>query len=154
MNNDILNVVYLCKNFLLMPPRFFFYKVLFKLFLFFNIKKNVCFVLLNSDEMIFLNKKYKNNNCVTDILSFSNNLNYKNIKKEFLGDIILCPLEIYYRSILKKINYLVYFSYLLIHGLLHLLNFDHKNFSDYKIMFFLEKYFMKKFWNINNFKFI
>ncbi len=154
MKKNILNINNLCNDFILVPSNFFFYNVLLKVFLLFNIKIKTYIVLLNQKNMFFLNKKYRNKNFVTDVLSFPNSYLYKNISLDFLGEIIFCPLEIYNRSIKKKIKYLVYFSYLLIHSFLHLLNFNHIKYSDYKIMFLLEDYFMYKFWNKNNLKFI
>ncbi len=138
-----LNLFFFCNNFFLLPKKYFFYKIFKNMYSFFNIKKNVCIVMLNSKKMIFFNKKYRYINSNTDILSFSYNWNINN---NLLGDIILCPYEIYKKSKLNKINYFFYFSYLLIHGLLHLLNFNHKKYIDYKIMFMYEKFFFENIW--------
>ncbi len=138
-----LNIIYFYKNFKLVPKKYFFYKVLKNFYSFFNIKKDIFIIILNCEDMIFLNKKYNNKNCITNILSFSYNWNIKN---NLLGDIVLCPFEIYRISKLKNIKYLFYFSYILIHGILHLLNFGHKKYSDYKIMLIYEKFFFYNIW--------
>ncbi len=143
INNLNFNIIYFYKNYNLIPKKKFFIKILKEIYIFFKIKKFICIVILNSKDMIFLNKKYKYKNYVTDILSFSY---YWNIENNLLGDIILCPSEIYKITKYKNINYFFYFSYLLIHGLLHLLNFDHNKYYDYKIMLMYEKYFFYKIW--------
>ncbi len=140
------NIIYFYRNFKLVPNKYFFYKILEEIYLFFNIKKVVCIVILDYKRMIFLNKKYNYKNYITDVLSFSY---CWNIKNNLLGDIILCPVEIYRRSKLKKIKYLFYFSYLLIHSFLHLLNFNHKKYSDYIIMLTYEKFFFYNIWKEN-----
>ncbi len=137
------NIIYLNKNFKLIPKKYFFYKILKEICLFFSIKRIICIIILDSKKMISLNKKYNYRNYITDTLSFSYSWNIKN---NLLGDIILCPIEIYKKSKLKKIKYLFYFSYILIHSLLHLLNFNHKKYNDYKIMLMYEKFFFYIIW--------
>ncbi len=121
---------------------FFF---LFKVFLFFNFKKKINITLVNKNKMLFLNKKFKNKNYSTNVLSF-NYFFYKDKKNFFfpLGDIILCPLVIWEESIKNNWNYLFYFFRVLIHGILHILGFLHNNFLQYKNMRNMEYFFLFK----------
>jgi len=75
-----------------------------------------------------LNKYFRQKNTIPDILSFPFDEREKN--KYILGDIVITPkmLEKNYPTI--KEGYLK----LLIHGLLHLLGFDHIKDNDFKIM--------------------
>lgn len=65
------NIIYLNKNFKLIPKKYFFYKILKEICLFFSIKRIICIIILDSKKMISLNKKYNYRNYITDTLSFS-----------------------------------------------------------------------------------
>ena len=94
-------------------------------------------ILLTSNfKMKYLNKKFRNKNKTTDVLSFPN-LNTEDLKKKsnteiYLGDIALSYEIINRRS--KCSNFDLEFDKMWIHGYLHLLGYDHKKFGDYKIM--------------------
>ena len=107
-------------------------------------------LLTDSLNMKRLNKKFRKKCKSTDVLSFPNyyteNL-YKRIdlmtaKSEgiFLGDIAI-DYEII-NSRRKGNNFLLEFDKVWIHGLLHLLGFDHKRNKDYFKMNRLEKRFL------------
>ncbi len=141
---NFLNVINYCSDCWLLPKKYFFYKWLWKLYIFLNIKKNFNLVLVNKDYMYYLNNKFRNKNSFTDILSFPFNFSIKNLKFNCLGDIIICPLVILENSIRININYFFYFSYLIIHGLLHILGFNHYKYLDYKFMRNFEFFFLFK----------
>ncbi|HOT61213.1 MAG TPA: rRNA maturation RNase YbeY [Candidatus Dojkabacteria bacterium] len=75
---------------------------------------NVIFV--DEKEMQRLNKEYRNVDDVTDVLSF-------NLDAEgFLGEIYICP-----KYVKKTVeNYEEEIIRLIVHGILHLLGFEHK----------------------------
>lgn len=107
----------------------------------FKHKKVFITVLLTNNKKIkLLNKKFRNKNKSTDILSFpffdKINLN-KNLKSNniYLGDIAIS-----YEDFSKKnINNIQNgFIKIFIHGFLHLLNFDHKSKKEYEIMHSVE----------------
>ena len=108
----------------------------------FKHKKVFITVLLTNNKKIkLLNKKFRNKNKPTDIISFpffdKNNLKIKSKKKEFyLGDIVISYQEFLRKN---KSEYKKEFLKIFIHGYLHLLNFDHKLDKDYKIMYEIEK---------------
>ena len=88
-----------------------------------------------------LNKKFRNRNKATDVLSFpffsSNNLRSINKKKFYLGDIATCYEIINNRS--QKNNFFSEFDKVWVHGLLHLVGHDHIKDQDYYKMNKIEK---------------
>lgn len=141
----LLNFYYLCNDFMFFPKKSFFYKLLWRIYIFFNIKKYINIIFVNKKDMFLVNKKFRNKNVVTDVLSFSF-LNINKIYKiNFLGDILFCPFKIFIKSNFIKYNYLKYFSILTIHSVLHLLGFKHKKIKDFNIMNMLENFFYLKY---------
>jgi probable rRNA maturation factor len=107
--------------------------------------KNIFCTLLLSDsrEIKLLNKKFRKKNKATDVLSFpfekKSGLK-KKLKKEreiYLGDIIINLSKIKNKKILKIFKY--EFDRLWIHGLVHLLGYDHKKEKDFLKMRQIEK---------------
>ena len=102
--------------------------------------------LTNSKKMKALNKKFRNKNKPTDVLSFpfQKKINYK--KNIYLGDVAISYEIINKRS--KNSNFFLEFDKTWIHGYLHLLGHDHKKKKDFKKMKKLEEkilnYFHKK----------
>jgi len=117
-------------------------KIISKIIKFFK-KKNVTFTILltNSKKMKQLNKKFRNKNKPTDVLSFPYFLpkSIKSIKKKsfYLGDIATSYQIINLRS--KNSNFFLEFDKVWIHGLLHLLGYDHIKNKDYYKMNRMEK---------------
>ena len=121
-------------------PKKYFYKKLkkiSKIVKFFK-GKNITFTILltNSLNMKKLNKKFRNRNKSTDVLSFPffspNSLKLIKEKKIYLGDIAVSHEIIKSRS--KKNNFTSEFDKVWVHGLLHLLGYDHyKDKNYYKI---------------------
>ena len=111
-------------------------------------KKNIliCSLLLSgAKEIKNLNKKFRKKNKSTDVLSFpfykKNQLNNK-IRKEkevYLGDIIINLSQVKKKN--NKAKFKEELNKLWIHGLLHLLGYDHKSNSQYLQMQKLEKKF-------------
>ena len=105
--------------------------------------KNIIFTILltNSLNMKKLNKKFRNRNKSTDVLSFpyflSNNLKLLYKKSTYIGDVATCYEIINIRS--KKNNFELEFDKAWVHGFLHLLGFDHIKNKDYFKMKGIEK---------------
>ena len=103
------------------------------------LSKNVSFTLLlsNNKKIKKLNKKFRNKNKPTDILSFP--LSHKiSIKKDtYLGDIIISFNYMNKEKEKKLFKTAVIKTF--IHGYLHLLGFDHIKDKDYKKMITEEK---------------
>jgi probable rRNA maturation factor len=115
-----------------------------KLKLFKKKSKNHTIFLTNNKKMRELNKKFKNKNKTTDVLSFPfhNKINYK--KNIYLGDIAISYEIINKRS--KNSNFLVEFDKMWIHGYLHLLGHNHKKKKDFIKMQKLENLILNYFY--------
>ncbi len=101
-----------------------------------NVEFNVIFV--DSKTIKKINREYRNIDRVTDVISFALEDGDENINFEFgrlLGDIYICvdkmkeQAEEYGHSILREQGFLT------VHGLLHLLGYDHMTKEEEKIMF-------------------
>ena len=106
-------------------------------------KKNIIFTILltNSLEIRKLNKKFRNKNKPTDVLSFPY-FSYKKLKiikdkNLYIGDIAVSYEIVSSRS--QKNNFFLEFDKAWIHGFLHLLGYDHMKNKDYLKMLKLEK---------------
>ena len=105
--------------------------------------KNITFTILltNSLNMKKLNKKFRNRNKSTDVLSFpflsSDNLKITKQKNFYIGDIATSYEIINSRS--KKNNFLLEFDKAWVHGLLHLIGYNHIKNKDYFKMNKIEK---------------
>ena len=105
-----------------------------KKYKFSNKKVSLSLLLSNNKNIKRLNKNFRNKNKSTDILSFPFNKKTKISKNTYLGDIIIS-----YNYLDKpKSQDLGSFKQktikIFIHGFLHLLNFDHIKYKDYKKM--------------------
>ena len=126
------------------PKKYFSKKLkkITKIIKFFR-KKNITFSILltNSLNMKKLNKRFRNCNKSTDVLSFpflsSNNLKLIVQKKFYIGDIATSYEIINSRS--KKNNFLLEFDKVWVHGLLHLIGYNHVKNKDYFKMNKIEK---------------
>ena len=129
------------------PKRYFNKKLkkISKIVKFFKGKNIIFTILLTSSlNMRKLNKKFRNRNKSTDVLSFpflsSENLKFIKQKKFYIGDIATSYEIINSRS--KKNNFLLEFDKAWIHGLLHLMGYNHVKNKDYFKMNKIEKKFL------------
>ena len=143
MNSKMINVDVVIENKLwnkkIKSPSKYIKKKIKKIFKFNSIKRrrfSLTILLTDNSKMKYLNKKFRNKNKITDVLSFPN-LEPADLKKKinteiYLGDIALSYEIINRRS--KDSNFNLEFDKMWIHGYLHLLGYNHKKFKDYKIM--------------------
>ena len=117
-------------------------KKIFKIISFFK-KKNITFTILltNSLTMKKLNKKFRKCNKSTDVLSFPffSKIELKSIKEKniYIGDIAVSYEIINGRA--GKNNFIFEFDKTWVHGLLHLIGYDHIKNRDYSKMNRIEK---------------
>ena len=110
-------------------------------------KKNFVFTILltNSANIKKLNKKFRKKNRPTDVLSFPfssfNNLKSGKKTKTYLGDIAISYEIINLRC--KKDSFTNEFDKVWVHGLLHLVGYDHIKNKDYIKMHKVEKRILK-----------
>ena len=109
-----------------------------------NKKITFTILLTNSLNMKKLNKKFRKRNKSTDVLSFPyfslKNLKLTKEKNFYIGDIAASYEIINSRS--KNNNFLLEFDRIWVHGLLHLLGYNHIKNKDYFKMNKIEKKFL------------
>ena len=98
-------------------------------------------VLVDNKRIQKINKEYRNIDAVTDVISFAfeevNDVNYDDIR--FLGEIYISyercceQAQEFGHSVRRELCYLA------VHGLLHLLGYDHMNEKDKKVMRTIEE---------------
>ena len=101
------------------------------------------FSLVEPPEMKRLNKRYRNKDEATDILSFAYGDDFAS--DGMLGDIILCPIVIRLKAQKEQLGYREYFELLIVHGVLHLLGYGHKSDSAAIVMSEREEQLLKLF---------
>ena len=105
----------------------------------------ISILLTGSKNMKNLNKKFRKINKDTDVLSFPAeekgffDKDLKSKKKVYLGDVALSYQYIEAITKKQKKNFDDYFKKMLVHGLLHLIGYEHNSFKNYKKMSLLEK---------------
>lgn len=88
-------------------------------------------VAVGDSAMRKLNHKYRSVDKVTDVLSFPYDENH--------GEIVICYPQAVRQAINKQVPLKTELAWLLIHGILHILGYDHEKPTDAKIMRPLEK---------------
>ncbi|RJQ35188.1 rRNA maturation RNase YbeY [Candidatus Parcubacteria bacterium] len=86
----------------------------------FKIKKQVSIALVSPEEIRELNRVYRNKNKVTDVLSFELD------SQEILGEVIICLEQAKKQAEEKQKSIKSELQLLLVHGILHLLGYDHE----------------------------
>ena len=110
-----------------------------KKFRFLNKKIYLTLLLSNNKKIRLLNKKFRNKDKHTDILSFPFSDKTGHNKENYLGDIVI---SFDYMNKPKNLNTKVFKEKtikIFIHGFLHLLGYDHIKNKDYKKMLIEEK---------------
>jgi|AntAceMinimDraft_10_1070366.scaffolds.fasta_scaffold01075_8 rRNA maturation RNase YbeY len=91
-------------------------------------KNELSIALVGSDKIKEINYNYRKKKKPTDVLSFDSNENIPGILQEnFLGEIVICPEEVKKGSEESKISFERELIKVLIHGILHLIGFDHED---------------------------
>jgi len=98
-------------------------------------------IFVEDDEIHRINKEYRGIDRVTDVISFafedSKDLEYNDIR--LLGDIYICIPQMKRQAIEYGHSEKRELSFLSVHGLLHLLGYDHMNKIDEEKMFGLQE---------------
>lgn len=94
-------------------------------------------VFVSEERILEMNRDYRGIDRVTDVISFAfednMDINYSDFR--FLGDIYICiprmleQAELYGHSAKREL------SFLTVHGILHLLGYDHQTKEEEKVMF-------------------
>lgn len=98
-------------------------------------------IIVDNKQMQKINNKFRHINKPTDVISFALRDADISIKVNLLGEIYLDP--DYIHKITKN-NFIKKFILTYIHGILHILLYDHGNKKEEKIMFHLQDKILKK----------
>ena len=100
------------------------------------IKKRISLTVLlsNNSNIKKLNKKFRNKNKPTDVLSFPSEKKFNIKKNSYLGDIIISYEFMNKPKSLTNLEFKKKVTKIFIHGFLHLLGHDHMDLKDYKKM--------------------
>ena len=104
-------------------------KKLSKFSLFKNKTQEFTIFLTNNEKIKKLNKKFRNQNKPTDVLSFPLRYIKKNV---YIGDIAISFEIVNQRA--KSSNFFFELDKMWIHGYFHLIGYDHKKLIDFKKM--------------------
>ena len=103
----------------------------------------VSILLTNNKEIKKLNYNHRHKNNVTNVLAFPMNSINDN-KNIILGDVVIALEKIVNEARWNRISKKKYLSKMTIHGVLHLIGYDHINNEDFKKMNKIEKIIFKK----------
>lgn len=113
-------------------------------------KLELSIALVNQRKIKEFNKKYRGENRPTDVLTFSE-VEFPKSKQEIknsLGEIIICPQEVKKNSKRFKTTFKKEIINCLIHGILHLLGYDHEDCQrEAKMMEKKQKYYFSRIFN-------
>ena len=105
------------------------------------IKKKVSLTILlsNNKNIKRLNKKFRNKNKSTDILSFPSEQKLNIKKSPYIGDIVVSYEFMNQPKVLSALEFKNKVTRIFIHGFLHLLGYDHIKLKDFKEMLIEEE---------------
>ena len=86
-------------------------------------KKTLTLAFVSEESIKKLNHQWRKKNTATDILSFAP------LEKNSLGELALC-LPVIYKATPVDLSYQAWLCYLILHGILHLLGFEHEGSQD------------------------
>jgi probable rRNA maturation factor len=125
-------------------PHFFFnslVRVFPKKYRFIKKKVSLTILLSNNKNIKKLNKKFRNKDKSTDVLSFPSEKKLNIKKSPYIGDIVISYEFINKPKVLNALEFKSKVVKIFIHGFLHLLGYDHIKLKDFKEMFAEEKIF-------------
>lgn len=96
-----------------------------------NAEMTVRFV--DCEEMRQLNKQFRNKDKHTNVLSFPNPMP-PGLRGAYLGDVVVCVPVIEIEATEQDKDPLAHYAHMLVHGILHLLGYDHQSDEDAKVM--------------------
>ncbi|MDA7582898.1 rRNA maturation RNase YbeY [Candidatus Pelagibacter sp.] len=105
------------------------------------IKKKISLTILlsNNKNIKKLNKKFRNKNKATDVLSFPSEKKLNIKKSPYIGDIVFSYEFMNKPKALSALEFKSKVTKIFIHGFLHLLGYDHVKLKDFKKMLIEEE---------------
>jgi probable rRNA maturation factor len=84
--------------------------------------------IVGSEEMAVLNQTWRNKSGATNVLSFPLE------ETPLVGDIIICAAVVASEAVTQAKSFEAHFAHMVVHGVLHLLGYDHVELPDAEIM--------------------
>ena len=84
----------------------------------------------SEEEIQFLNEKFYKKKGITNVLAFTNHLKFPDEEANLIGEIALCIKQIEREAKVYKKAIETRLKHMIVHGVLHLLGFDHKEKKD------------------------
>ena len=89
--------------------------------------------LVSPVEIQVLNKKYRNKNQVTNVLSFQSDIPDE-VEESILGDVVICVDVVREEALVGDKKFADHLTHMAVHGILHLIGHDHEDItSAYKM---------------------
>ena len=114
-------------------------KVFPKKYRFIKKKVGLTILLSNNKNIKRLNKKFRNKNKATDVLSFPSEKKINIKKSPYIGDIVFSYEYINKPKTLSTLEFKNKLAKIFIHGFLHLLGYNHIKLKDFKVMLIEEE---------------
>ena len=114
-------------------------KVFPKKYRFIKKKVSLTILLSNNKNIKRLNKKFRNKNKPTDVLSFPSEKKINIKKSPYIGDIVISYEFMNKPKTLNTLDFKNKLTKIFIHGFLHLLGHDHIKLKDFKDMLIEEE---------------
>ena len=114
-------------------------KVFPKKYRFIKKKVGLTVLLSNNKNIKKLNRKFRNKNKATDILSFPSEKKINIKKSPYIGDIVISYDFMNKPKALSILEFKSKVTKIFIHGFLHLLGYDHIKLKDFKVMLIEEE---------------
>lgn len=104
-----------------------------------DLKKSLTLVFLDKTPARKLNKQFRGKDYATDVLSF------ESLEPSELGELVMCPEVLRNQAREHGLSFKEELAYMVLHGILHLLGFDHeKSEQEAKVMFHLQDQIFEK----------
>ena len=110
-----------------------------KKYRFINKEVSLTILLSNNKNIKKLNKKFRNKNKSTDVLSFPSEKKINIKKSPYIGDIVVSYEFMNKPKALSALEFKSKVTKIFIHGFLHLLGYDHIKLKDFKEMLIEEE---------------
>jgi len=114
-------------------------KVFPKKYKFIKKKVGLTILLSNNKNIKKLNKKFRNKDKATDVLSFPSEKKINIKKSPYIGDIVISYEFMNKPKVLSVLEFENKVTKIFIHGFLHLLGYDHIKLRDFKVMLIEEE---------------
>jgi probable rRNA maturation factor len=99
---------------------------------------NLCIRIVDRAEMTTLNHKFRQQNKPTNVLAFPLEPQATTTTTQLLGDVVICADIVHDEAQQQGKSSIAHWAHLTIHGILHLLGYDHQNTHAATIMESLE----------------